>query len=107
MGQDLARWIWITVISLLILGAVGTMGLEIGPAGSQLGEEKTGMLLRSLPDNDSMLFRYGRSFGGRCLQRFHHVNDVVADRIQHEFTYGVHAQFSHQVRPVRIGRFHA
>jgi hypothetical protein len=49
VGQDLARWIWITVISLLLLGALGLWAWKTVQRDRSLEQRKTGMLLRSRP----------------------------------------------------------
>ena len=56
VGQGLARWIWITVLSLLILGAVGLWAWKSVQRDRSLEKRKTGMLLQSLPDGDRCYF---------------------------------------------------
>jgi hypothetical protein len=47
IGQDLARWIWITVISLLLLGVLGLWAWKTVQRDRSLEQRKTGILLRS------------------------------------------------------------
>jgi hypothetical protein len=56
IGQGLARWIWITVLGLLVLGAVGLWAWKSVQRDRSLEKRKTGMLLRSLPDHNRCYF---------------------------------------------------